>query len=96
MKKTYLIGYLVSFCLCMISIIFRNHLNILDKVFVFLAVALFLFTFLRYCTSKAPRCPNCNAVIYSGHIRNVARQRDGVIPCEKCGSLVRVNHSSQR
>ena len=96
MKKAYCFNYLLSLCLCVMGIVFRNQLDFLDKIFVLLGVALFLFTFVRHCDSKAPRCPNCNAVIYSGHIRNIARQRDGVVPCEKCGSLVRVNHSKQR
>ena len=44
----------------------------------------------------AQRCPNCNAIIYSGSIRTLARQKDGLVRCEKCGTLVRVIHSQQK
>lgn len=95
MKKVYWMCYILSLVLCLVGILCRDWLNILDKVFVLLSVALFLFTFLKHCTSLAPRCPNCNAIIYSGHIRTIKRQKDGIVPCEKCGSLVRVIHSKQ-
>ena len=92
MKKAYWVCYIIALALCLVGILCRDWLNILDKVFVLLGVALFLFGFVKHCISKAPRCPNCNAIIYSGHIRTIVRQKDGMVPCEKCGSLVRVNH----
>ena len=92
MKKSYLICYIVSMFLFLVGIFCRDCLDILDKVFVVLGVVLFLFGFVKHCISVAPRCSNCNAIIYSGHIRNIKRQKDGTVPCEKCGSLVRVNH----
>ena len=95
MKKVYWVCYIISITLCLVGIFCRNWMNILDKVCVILGVALFLFTFVRHCISKAPRCPNCNTMIYNGHIRNVVRQKDGMVPCYKCGSLVRVNHSNR-
>lgn len=95
MKKAYWICYILSVVLCIIGIFCRDWLNILDKVFVLLGVGLFLFTLVKHCISMAPRCPNCNAIIYSGHIRNIKRQKDGIVPCEKCGSLVCAIYSEQ-
>ena len=95
MRKAYWVCYIISLALCLIGILCRDCLNILDKAFMLLGVALFLFTFTKHCISKAPRCPNCNTLIYSGHIRNIIRQKNGMVPCYKCGSLVRVNHSRQ-
>jgi len=92
-RKGYWACYALSFCLLLSGIIFRDRLILLDKVFVLLGAGLFLLVFVRHCVSRAPRCPNCNAVIFSGHIRTIARQKDGRVPCEKCGSLVRVKHS---
>lgn len=96
MKKAYWICYILSLCFCVIGIVFRNWLNILDIIFVLLGVALLLFAFMQHCISKAQRCPNCNAIIYSGHIRTIARQKNGVVPCENCGNLVCVNHSHRK
>lgn len=93
MKKAYWIYYALSLCLCIVGIACRDRLNILDKLLVLLGAALFLITFARHCISKALRCPNCNTVIYTGHIRTVLRQQDGLVKCDKCGSLVRVKHS---
>ena len=87
--------YIISLALCLIGILCRDRLNLLDKAFVLLGVVLFLFTFAKHCISKAQRCPHCDAIIYSGHIRTAARQKDGTAPCEKCGSLVRVNDSKR-
>ena len=87
--------YIISLVLCLVGILCRDQLNILDKVFVLLGVVLSLFTFAKHCISKAQRCPHCNAVIHSGHIRTTARQNNGIVPCEKCGSLVRVNYSKR-
>lgn len=95
MKKEYWIWYVLSIILCGIGVFCREWMNVLDKVFVLLGVALFLFGFVKHCISMAPRCPNCNAIIYSGHIRNIIRQKDGTVPCEKCGSLVCVDHSKR-
>ena len=95
MKKVYWVCYIISLTLCVIGLFCRDWLNILDKAFVLLGVALFLVGFVMHCISKAPRCPHCNAMIYSGHIRNIIRQKNGMVPCYKCGSLVRVNHSRQ-
>ena len=95
MKKVYWVCYIISLALCLVGILCRDWLNILDKSLVLLGVALFLFAFVKHCISMAPKCPNCNATIYSGHIRNIKRQKDGMIPCEKCGSLVRINHFKQ-
>ena len=93
MKKAYIMGYIVSVCFCVVGIVFRERLNILDVILVLLGVAVFLFTFARHCFSKALRCPNCNATIHTGHIRTISRQQDGTIQCEKCGALVRVDYS---
>ena len=95
MKKAYWVCHIISLALCLIGILCRDWLNILDKVFVLLGVTLILFTFVKQCISKAPRCPNCNTLIYSGHIRNIIRQKNGMVSCYKCGSLVCVNHSKQ-
>ena len=95
MKKAYWVCYIISFALCLVGILCRDWLNILDKVFVLVGVPLFLFAFVKHCISKAPRCPNCNAIIYSGHIRTIVRQKDGMMPCEKCGSLVRIMYSKR-
>lgn len=95
MKKAYWVCYIIALVLCFVGILCRNWLDILDKAFVLLGVALFLFAFVKHCISKAQRCPNCNAIIYSGYIRTIARQKDGMMPCEKCGSLVCVNHSKR-
>ena len=95
MKKAYWVCYIIALALCLIGILSRDWLNILDKAFVLLGVALFLFAFVKHCIGKAPKCPNCNTVIYSGYIRTIARQKDGLVPCEKCGSLVCANHSKQ-
>ena len=92
MKKVYWLCYIMSLALCLVGILCRDWLDILDKICVLLGVALFLFAFVKHCISKAPRCPNCNAMIYSGHIRNIFRQKNGMVPCYKCGSLVRVSH----
>ncbi len=93
MKKSHWLCFVLALILCAVGIGCRNCLIVLDKVFVILGVALFLFVFVKHCFSKAQRCPNCNAIIYSGHIRTITSQKDGIVPCEKCGSLVRVNHS---
>ena len=95
MKKAYIAGYILSVCFCVTGIVFRDRLNVLDILLVFLGVALFLFTFSRHCFSKAQRCPNCGAMIYRGHIRMIIRQQNGTVQCEKCGALVCVNHSEQ-
>lgn len=95
MKKLYWLGYSLSLVLCLVGIAFHNWLIVLDKIFVILGVALFLFALLKHCISKAQRCPNCNAIIYRGHIRTIAKQKDGIVPCEKCGSLVCVNHTAK-
>ena len=93
MKRSYLLCYILALILCAAGIGCRNWMTVLDKVLVILGIALFLFVFAKHCFSKAQRCPNCKAVIYSGHIRTITSQKDGVVQCEKCGSLVRVNHS---
>ena len=95
MKKAYLVCYVISLALCLVGILCRDWLNVLDKVLVLSGVALFLLAFMKHCISKAPKCPNCNAVIYSGHIRTIARQKDGLVPCEKCGSLVCVDYTKR-
>ena len=95
MKRVYWMCYILSFALCVIGILCRDWLDILDKVFVIVGIALFLFTFARYSIGKAQRCPNCNAIIYKGHIRTVKRQQNGIVSCEKCGSLVCVDHSAK-
>jgi len=93
MKKAYIAGYILSVCFCVTGIGFRDRLTVLDILLVLLGVAVFLLTFVRHCFSKAKRCPNCGAMIHTGHIRTISRQQDGTIQCEKCGTLVRVNHS---
>ena len=95
MKRSYRICYILSLALCIIGILCRDWLDILDKVFAIAGVVLFLFTFARHSVSMAQRCPNCNAIIYKGHIRTVKRQQNGVVPCEKCGSLVCVDHAAK-
>lgn len=96
MKQSLWIWYLLSLCFVMIGIVFHTWLNVLDILLVFSGVALFLFTFWRHCISKAKRCPNCNAVIHSGHVRTISRQENGMIRCETCGSLVCVNHAVRK
>ena len=97
MKSLYWIGYALSVCLCTAGILLKNRLNILDIVFVISGIALLLFTFAMHSIRKAQRCPNCNSLIYKGHIRSFTRQQsDGVVPCENCGILVRVNHLKHR
>lgn len=95
MKKVHWICYLLALVLCLVGLLCHGWLNILDKVCVLLGVALFLFAFVKHCISKARRCPNCNTLIYSGHIRNIARQKNGMVPCYKCGSLICVNHAER-
>ncbi len=96
MKKEHIICFVLSVCFVAVGIVFRAVLNVLDIILVLLGVSLFLITFWRVCVSKAPRCPNCSAIIHSGHIRTIARQKDGIIQCEKCGSLVRVKALDQK
>lgn len=96
MKKVYWVCYIIALALCLAGILCRDLLIILDKAFVLFGVALFLFAFIKHCISKAPRCPNCNTMIYNGHIRNIVRQKDGMVPCYKCGSLVCVNYSKRK
>lgn len=92
MKKAYLICFFLSFYLCAVGVVFRDWLNILDKLLVFSGVALFLFAFWQHCTGKALRCTNCNAIIRSGHIRTIVKQKEEIVQCENCGSLVRVHY----
>lgn len=96
MKKEHIICLVLSVCFIAVGIVFRAVLNVLDIILVLLGVGLFLFSFLRLCISKALRCPNCSAIIHSGHIRTIARQKDGIIQCEKCGSLVTVDYSCRK
>lgn len=96
MKKVHLLCFAAAFGFVVIGAVFRDWLHVLDIVFILLGVALFLLTFWRLCIGRAQRCPNCNAVIHSGHIRTIAGQENGMIPCETCGSLVCVNHSNRR
>lgn len=93
MKKGYWICYLLSVCFCVAGILCRDRLNVLDIALVILGIVLFLLAFGKHCISKAQRCPNCNAIIYRGHIRIIVGQKDGLVPCEKCGTLVRVKES---
>ena len=88
--------YSLAVILCAIGIGCRHWLAVLDKVLVFAGIAVFLLTFTRHCISKAKRCPNCNAIIYTGHIGTIAKQKDGMISCEKCGSLVCVDYGKRR
>lgn len=92
MRKYWLL-YTLSVCFCVIGILCRDMLRIMDIVFVILGVVLFLFVFIKHCRRKAKRCPNCNALIYGGHIRTISRQKAGVVPCERCGSLVQISYS---
>ena len=96
MKKAYWLYYILSICCIAAGILLRDFSNALDLLLTLLGVALLLFTFARHCLSKAQRCPKCNAVIYSGHIRTIVRQKNGMIQCEKCGCLVCVNHSGRK
>ena len=90
MKKVHLMGFVLSACFVALGVIFYSWLKVLDIILILLGIALFLVTFWEFSVSKAQRCPNCNGVIYTGHIRTIARQKDGVVQCEKCGTLVRV------
>ena len=90
MKKHHWLWYGVSVCMIAVALLLRDQLRILDSILVFSGTALFLATFWGHCIRKAQRCPNCGTVIYTGHIRTIAKQRDGLIPCEKCGTLVLV------
>lgn len=96
MKKAHWICYATALGFCLAGILLRERLNVLDIVLVCLGVALFLLGFLLHSTSKAQRCPNCNAVIYRGHIRTVLRQKDGLFPCERCTALVCVDYSHRK
>ena len=93
MKKHIWIWYILSVLLCAAGIMWEDRLGKLDIVFILLGIGLLLFTVVRHCVGMAPRCPNCNAVIPAGHKRTMARQIDGVVPCESCGTLVRIRYS---
>ena len=51
-----------------------------------------LIWLLRYSHNHANRCPNCGTLI--ANTATVYRnQRDGLFPCPKRGTLVRVDHT---
>ena len=95
MKKKYRLHYIFSLVLCLRGLLSYSLSGMINIVFILLGIVWFLITFIRHCISMAQRCPNCNAIIYSGHIRTIARQKDGLVCCEKCGTLVRVIHGNQ-
>lgn len=96
MKQSYRRGYLLSACFVIAGIVFHAWLHLLDILLIVSGIVLFLLTFWRHCISRAKRCPNCNAVIHSGHIRTIAGQENGMVRCERCGSLVCVNHAARK
>ncbi len=93
MKKHIWICYVASICFCVAGAVFRDRFNVADILFMVSGVVLFLVAFACHCMSMAKRCPNCNAIIHTGHIRTIVRQKNGMIKCEKCGSLVRVKYN---
>lgn len=96
MKKGNAALFALSLCCIAAGVALHDRLHEASALLIVPGVALFLFALLRFCLSRAPRCPKCGAVIYRGHIRTIARQRDGLVPCEQCGTLVQIAQPRRR
>lgn len=90
MRKIQWVCYILSLCSIVAAILLRDYLDVLDILLMIVGIAIFLTALGIQSIRNARRCPNCNAIIYGGHIRTIIRTKDGIYPCEKCGSLISV------
>ena len=61
----------------------------LALLLIVVGIALLLSVFLSACIKHADRCPRCGVILHRG-IRVYREQRDGMIHCPRCSSLVKV------
>jgi len=95
-KKKQWLWYVLSACMIGVGILFRDTWMFLDILLILSGIILFLYIWGWHCIKNAQRCPNCNAIIYGSHIRTMVRQKNGILSCEKCGSLVDVHRFRER
>lgn len=95
MKKAYWIGFSAAVCMAVTGLLLRNTFHVLDILLVITGICLFLLAFGCFAVHRAPKCPHCGTTIYRG-FPTLLKQKDGMIPCRRCGILVCVNHAARK